>query len=75
MSLFSDFVILNTEDRKDSTVKLRTNHQFSKIVRYEINTEEEIAFLHIHSEMIDFGYFVTRAPLFLTKIFSTNMLI
>lgn len=75
MSLFSDDVILHIEDPKDSTEKLGTNQQFNKIARYEINTEEAIAFLYIKNEMIAFGYFATRAHLVLIKIYYDNMLI
>lgn len=75
VSLFSDDAILHIEDPKDSTEKLGTNQQFNKIARYEINTEESIAFLNIKNEMIAFGYFAIRAHLVLIKIYNDDILI
>ena len=50
-SLFADDMILYIENPKDSIRKLlELISEFSKVVRYKINTEKSFAFLYTNNE-------------------------
>ena len=54
ISLFTDDMILYTENRKDSTRKLlELINEYSKVAGYKINTEKSFAFLYTNNEKIE----------------------
>ena len=51
LSLFADDVILYIENLKDSTRKLlELINEYSKVVRYKINTQKSLTFLYTNNE-------------------------
>ena len=51
LSLFADDVILYIEDPKDYTRKLvEVINEYSKVARYEINTQKSLAFLNTNND-------------------------
>ena len=47
LSLFGNYIILYTENRKDATRKLlQFTNEFGKVAGYKINTKKSLAFLH-----------------------------
>ena len=51
LSLFADDMILYTENRKDSTTKVRELiNDYSKVAGYKINTQKSLAFLYTNNE-------------------------
>ena len=49
-SLFADDMILYIENPKDTTRKLlEVINEFSKVVRYKINTQKSLAFLYTNN--------------------------
>ena len=51
LSLFADYMILYTENPKDSTRKLlELIGEYSKVAGYKINTQKSFAFLYTNSE-------------------------
>ena len=54
LSLFSDDMILYTENLKDSTRKLlELINDYSKVAGYKINTQKSLAFLYTNNEKIE----------------------
>ena len=54
ISLFTDDMILYTENRKDSTRKLlELINEYSKVAGYKINTQKSLAFLYTNNEKIE----------------------
>ena len=53
LSLFTDDMILNTENPKDSTRKLlELINEYSKVAGYKINTQKSLAFLYMNNEKV-----------------------
>ena len=51
LSLFTDDMILNMENPKDSTKKLlELIHEFSEVAGYKINAQKSVAFLYTNNE-------------------------
>ena len=51
LSLFEDDMILYIENPKDSTRKLlQLINEYSKVARYEINTQKSLAFLYTNND-------------------------
>ena len=51
LSLFPEDMILYIENPKDSTRKLlELINEYSKVVRYKINTQKSLAFLYTNNE-------------------------
>ena len=51
LSLFADYMILYTENPKDSTRKLlELIGEYSKVAGYKINTQKSFAFLYTNNE-------------------------
>ena len=51
LSLFTDDLLLHTENPKDATRKLlELINEFSKVARYKMNTQKYLAFLYTNNE-------------------------
>ena len=54
LSLFTDDMILNVENPKDSSKKLlELIHEFSKVAGYKINAHKSVAFLYTNNEVTE----------------------
>ena len=51
LSLFGNYIILYTENRKDATRKLlQFTNEFGKVAGYKINTQKAVAFLYTNDK-------------------------